>query len=72
MSVDIRQYTRVVIKKDGKYLFCMSQFTMQPEWRENLYDAWYTRDANIARAVAKALSADPMLFNPVVGKVAVM
>lgn len=72
MSVDIRGYTRVVIEKDGKYLFCVSEVTREPEWRHSPWDAWYTRDAGVARTVAKALAAAPMLFNPVVGKVAVM
>ena len=72
MGVDIRCYTRVVIEKDGQYLFCVSEITREPEWRHSPWDAWYTRDADEARTVARVLSAVPVLFNPVVGKVAVM
>lgn len=72
MKDDIRRYTRVVIEKDGLYLFCVSEVTQEPEWRRSPWDAWYTRDAYAARVVAKVLKAVPMLFNPVVGKVATL
>lgn len=70
MSVDIREYTRVIIRRNGQYLFCVSEFTKKPEWRDSPYDAWHTRDMNCAKAVANVLRGEPMLFNPAVGKVA--
>ena len=67
MSVNIREYTRVIIEKDGQYLFCVSTLTKTPEWRDSPYDAWFTRKMFIARKVAALFSARPVLFNPVVG-----
>lgn len=69
MSVDIRKYTRVIVQKNGQYLFCVSEFTKEPEWRTSPWDAWWTRKADIGRSVADRIGGVPMLFNPAIGKV---
>ena len=67
MCVDIRKYTRVVIRKDGKYLFSVNEFTRAPQWKTSPYDAWWTRNINTARIVADRLNGDAVLFNPIIG-----
>ena len=70
MEVDIRQYTRVIIRKNTEYLQCMSGVINSLVWNNSPYHAWWTRDMNKAREVARVTGGIPMLFNPVVGKVA--
>lgn len=72
MSVDIRQYTRVIIRKNGQYLQRKAMFSNDLIWDSSMYTAWYTRDADIARKVAIKTGGIAMLFNPVIGKVKVL
>jgi hypothetical protein len=70
--MDIRLYTRVIIRKNGRYLQCKSMVSGKLIWSPNLYDAWWTRDAEAARVVARKTGGIRMLWNPIVGKVEVM
>lgn len=72
MSVDIRQYTRVIIRKNGQYLQRKAMFSNDLIWDSSAYTAWYTRDAGQARKVAVKTGGIAMLFNPVIGKVKVL
>ena len=72
MAVDIRQYTRVIIRKNGEYLFGMNAMTNMAEWRKSPFDAWYTRDKEEAMAIARITGGVMMLFNPVVGQIKIM
>lgn len=72
MSVDIRQYTRVIIRKNRQYLQCRSVLGGGLVWCPSPYHAWWTRNADEARNVARKTGGIAMLFNPIVGKVAVM
>lgn len=69
MSVDIRSYTRVIVRKNRQYL---QRFTNDTVWDSSPYMAWWTRDADKARKVALKTGGIAMLFNPVVGKVMVL
>ena len=71
MSVDIRSYTRVIIRKNGQYLQG-KELSGKLAWNSSRYTAWYTRDADVARKVAVRTGGIAMLFNPVVGKVSVL
>ena len=71
MSVDIRRYTRVIIRKNGQYLQ-WKEISGRLAWNSSRYTAWYTRDADAARKVAIKTGGIAMLFNPVVGKVSVL
>ena len=72
MSVDIRAYTRVIIRKNGEYLQRKEMPTGKIVWSNSRYTAWYTRDADTARKVAIKTGGIAMLFNPVIGKVSVL
>ena len=72
MSVNIRNYTRVIIRKNGEYLQGKEMLTNRLHWNNSRYTAWYTRDADLARKVAIKTGGIAMLFNPVVGKVEVL
>ena len=72
MSVDIRSYTRVIIRKNGQYLQSREMVSGRINWNNSRYTAWYTRDADVARKVAVKTGGIAMLFNPVVGKVSVL
>ena len=71
MSVDIRHYTRVIIRKNGQYLQG-KEMSGRLSWNSSKYTAWFTRDADVARKVAVRTGGIAMLFNPVVGKVSVL
>jgi len=70
--VDIREYTRVIIRKNRLYLRCVEMVSGDVIWDSSPYMAWYTRDADEARMLARRTGGIAMLFNPVVGKVSVL
>ena len=72
MSVDIRRYTRVIIHKNGEFLQCRSAVFGGLVWCNSPYQAWWTKDAEAAREVARVTGGTTMLFNPVIGRTAVM
>ena len=72
MSVDVRAYTRVIVRKNRQYLQRNGLFGNGLIWDNSPYTAWWTRDANKARKVALKTGGIAMLFNPVVGKVKVL
>ena len=72
MSVDIRLYTRVIVRKNSEYLQCVSRRTGVLIWCDSPWDAWWTRSANDARDVARKTGGIPMLFNPVNGRTAIL
>jgi len=70
--MDIRLYTRVIIRKNGLYLQGKCVLSGELIWCQSMYDAWWTRDAKLARNVALKTGGTAMLWNPIVRKVAVM
>lgn len=72
MSVDVRAYTRVIIRKNGEYLQCMDVKCKTLIWSISPWDAWWTRNAEDARDVARKTGGIPILFNPVIGKTAIL
>ena len=68
MSVDIRRYTRVIIRKNSEYLQCKDSVCGGLVWSTSPWDAWWTRNANNAREVAKKVGGIAILFNPIVGR----
>ena len=65
MKVDIRQYTRVIIIKNGKYLVGKDPVMNALKWSDSPYDAWWTRNADDARKVSAKIGGAMMLFNPI-------
>ena len=72
MCVDIRQYTRVIVRKDGEYLVGREMLSRKLKWSTSPWDAWWTRDMEDARKLATRIGGIVVLFNPVVGKVKVI
>lgn len=72
MSVDIRLYTRAIVRKNNEYLQCKSGMFGGLVWCQSPYQAWWTRNADDARNVARVTGGTAMLFNPIVGKVKVL
>lgn len=72
MCVDIRKYTRVIIRKNRQYLQHKALFTNEIVWGTSPYTAWYTRNIEAARAIALKAGGTAMLFNPVIGKTKVL
>ena len=72
MSVDIRLYTRAIVRKNNRYLQGKSLMTNRLIWCASPWDAWWTKDAETARTVARVIGGTAMLFNPVARKEAVM
>ena len=72
MCVDIRQYTRVIVRKDGEYLVGREMLSRKLKWSTSPWDAWWTRDMEDARKLADRIGGVMVLFNPVVGNVKVI
>lgn len=72
MSVNVKNYTRVIIRKNRQYLRGKEMATGNMLWDSSPYMAWYTRDVYKARNVALKVGGIAMLFNPVVGRVMVL
>ena len=64
-TMDIRLYTRIIIKKGNEYLVGRIAGTSQLKWSISPWDAWFTRDAIIAKIIAERVNGMRMLFNPV-------
>jgi hypothetical protein len=64
---DIRSATRLIIKRDGKFLVGASGLFLR--WSESPYDAWHTRNRTAAFNVAWKVRGLPYLFNPVAGQI---
>lgn len=66
--MDIRQYTRLIVKRGDKYLVGKILYGNEYRWSKSEYDAWSTRDREEAEFVARRLGGDLWLFNPVAGQ----
>lgn len=72
MSVDIRNYTRIIIRKNRLFLSRKEMLTNTIVWNNSTYEAWFTRDKHEAAKMALKTGGTMMLFNPIIGKTAVM
>ena len=72
MSVDVRLYTRVIIRKKGRYLQCVDSVLGGLVWSASPWDAWWTRKVDVARDVAIKTGGVPVLFNPVTKRTALL
>lgn len=66
--MDIRKKTCLIIRRNNHYLVGANQMVGGLNWSRNRYDAWRTRDAEKARAIAKMCGGVLVLFNPIVGE----
>lgn len=72
MCVDIRKYTRVIVRRNREYLQCKSKIHGGLVWSASPWDAWWTRNADNARAIARKTGGIPVLFNPVTGRTSIL
>lgn len=72
MNVDIRQYTRVIIRKNNVYLQGRSSLCGNLVWSTSPWDAWWTRNAEDARNIARVIGGIPVLFNPISKRTAIL
>lgn len=68
MSVDIREYTRVIVLKNRQYLVGRDMICRDLKWSPSPWEAWWTRDMDDARRLADRVGGVPVLFNPIVGE----
>ena len=65
MRPDIRMQTAIIIRKNGDYLQGAIVFSDELRWSKSPYDAWRTRDRDVAKAMARMTGGVMVLFNPV-------
>ena len=68
MSVDIRLYTRLIVRKNGEYLVGREMLSRQLKWNTSPYDAWWTRSIDDGRKLANRVGGTLVLFNPAIGE----
>ena len=66
--VEIREATRLVIKRGNEYLVGLIVGGPDLRWSLSAYDAWWTRNPEEAQMVARKTGGDVWLFNPVAGQ----
>ena len=64
----IRRQTSLIIRKNGEYLVGGILYSKDLRWSGSIYDAWRTRDRELARAIARKTGGITMLFNPITGE----
>lgn len=66
--MDIRQATKIVIRRGSAFLVGKILYSSEYRWSESPYDAWETRDRDVAEFVARQTGGDLWLFNRVAGQ----
>lgn len=70
--MDPRELTRIIIRRNGKYLVGTVLGTGILRWSDSPYDAWFTRRKDKAFIVADKVRGKRYLFNPLVGTLRLM
>ena len=68
MKEDIRQQTRLIIRRGADYLVGTIVYSHELRWSSSPWDAWGTRDREKAEKIARKIGGDLWLFNPVAGQ----
>lgn len=66
--MNIRQKTRLIIRRGPDYLVGRILYTTEFRWSGSPWDAWWTRDREEAERIARRTGGDLWLFNPVAGQ----
>ena len=69
---DIRRKTCIIIRKNGEYFVGYKIWSDEMTWSNSVYDAWRTRDRELAAKVARKTGGIMVLFNPIVNQKKVM
>ena len=67
--MNIRAYTRLIIRKDGEYLVGCQVGTHHLVWSISPWDAWSTRRREDAERVISRVGGELILFNPIAGQI---
>ena len=67
--MDIRLKTKLIIRKDGKYLQGRVMYSKELRWSDSPWDAWGTRIRAEARSIQEKVGGEIMLWNPIVGQI---
>ena len=70
--MDIRTKTCIIIRKNGEYIVGYKIWSDEMTWSNSVYDAWRTRDRELAAKVARKTGGIMVLFNPIVNQKKVM
>ena len=65
---DLRWKTVLIIKTEMGYFAGWNQVMGRITWRLSAYDAWRTRDVNLAKEISEKIGGTLYLFNPVASK----
>ena len=66
--MDVREYTNIVIEKNGEFLVSYDSIRNTLRWSTSPYDAWMTRSKDKALMVSGRVHGTCFLFNPVVNQ----
>ena len=70
--MDIREKTRLIIRKNNEYLVGRIVFSRDLRWSIYPWDAWWTRSREAAQRIARETGGTVMLFNPIAGQIRVL
>ena len=62
----------MIIRRNGEYLQGRILYSRELRWSDSAWDAWWTRDREKAREIARDTGGVVMLFNPVEGQMRVL
>ena len=65
----IRMKTVLIVERDGEYLSRKMLLTGTVMWSNSKWEAWKTRDRDLAEAMAARYGGRLMLFNPIIGRI---
>ena len=68
MTQDIRRKTCLIIRTTQGYFGGWNELMGRINWRISMWNAWRTRDAELAKQVAEKVGGTLYLFNPIIGK----
>ena len=71
-KTNIRKATRLIIRKNGEYLQGRILYSRELRWSNSAWDAWWTRDREKEREIARCTGGTVLLFNPILGEMKVL
>lgn len=68
MSVDLKEYDRMIIRRNGYFLVGMGE-DGHLRWSTSPYDAWHHKKRQYVIRVAKRVGGKMKIFNPINGRI---
>lgn len=66
--MDIRRRTGLIVRRGNEYLVGTICYSTELRWSIYPHDAWFTRDRDAGKKVARLVGGELMLFNPIVNR----